>query len=129
MVPIIKLLGVSTCCLVGATAAAAEPLALDDAELDWVAAGDSRPGIWAFPIPPRTPFSPVELPNGPIPVEGPGCNTGGGPCDPSPPPLPIVGPGGFPFIGPFPGIFGPLGFGGGCVGGPAATCPSALGAG
>lgn len=88
MKSIVTFFGISTCCLtVVVTAAQAEPTVLADSELDGVTAGQlsaasSLPGLFIqsplsllYPPPPREPG--VR-----IPVEGPGCNTGFGPCDP-----------------------------------------------
>lgn len=133
MKSIVKLIGISSCCIALGTAAAnADPVPLADAELDRVAAGVI--GVqWpipkfhpAFLDPPAPPLEPGEN----IPVHGPGCNTGGGPCQyTNPDPLPSTPPSfeliaidGSPPVQPFTFQF-PLG---GC-GGPATLCAGPTG--
>lgn len=118
MKSVIKLLGVSSCCLaIVITSAKAEPMLLADAELDRVAAGsclvgttncNDTPGYGLF-----VGFvGPLRYnPNVGIPVEPPGCETGA--CQPSPfllPRLEPITPIGFPSIltlfPPTPGLFG-----------------------
>ena len=134
MQSIVKLVGISSCCLVGGVAAAnAEPTILADAELDVVTAGScsgipncvdppggffQRSSLLRSPLSRLGPFVPVAPdPNGPVPTEPPGCETGA--CGPFPG-LPSVVPAGFPSIPPPTPLLTPLGFGG--CGGPAGTC-------
>ena len=119
MKSMIKLIGISSCCLViGMAAARAEPVALGEGELDRVTAGDSRPtqlgfGFLGLSFPWFFNPRPGPVPGGPVPFEGPGCNTGGGPCEPSlPSPSFPFGPG-IAFPPPFPTV-GPFGFGDDC---------------
>lgn len=132
----VNLLSLSSCCLaIGIATANAEVMLLADAELDRVTAGaclvgstncNDTPGYGLFPEGFAL-LRPV-YPGGPIPTEGPGCNTGGGPCDPSPfPSFEFVARVGFAPFGPLTFLFEPLGFGGGCVGGPAGACPTQFG--
>ena len=113
MKSIVKLIGISSCCLtIGVTAVDAEPTVLADAELDRVAAGaclaghgpcnDTVPGGRGLLNGPYSrlgafwPPSPSG-PEGPRPTEPPGCETGA--CGPGPglfPGLPPLAPIGFP---------------------------------
>lgn len=149
MKSIVKLFGISSCCLVGSVAAAnAEPTVLADAELDRVAAGLGLPGPGNFGIPfdfggvppgdntfscaaigcrPGEPGYPHS--GGPVPVEPPGCETGAcGPLDPFPTLEPIAPIELSPRAPVPPSLFPPIEpilisrLFGGC-GGPAATCP------
>jgi hypothetical protein len=104
MKSIVKLFGISTCCLVGGIIAAnAEPTLLADADLDGVTAGScsgipncvdpplggfQRPGLLFSPLSRLSPAEPAEPdpfpqvgpdPDQPIPVEGGRCWTGGCP--------------------------------------------------
>ena len=99
MKSIVKVFGVSSCCLlIGAASAMAEPTVLADVELDHVTAGDSQPTRlvtgrlgWGLLVPPGEvnclaigcPGSP---PGGPVPTEPPGCETGA--CKPGLRPFP-----------------------------------------
>jgi len=120
MKSIVKLVGVTSCCLVGGvTAANAEPTMLADAELDRVAAGscaidlgncdgfNDMPGVILLPLgfPTILPISPGEP--GLPPLVNPGFE-------------PVL-PGGLPPSAQFFPLFGPLG-GGGCGGIPLSLC-------
>lgn len=144
MQSIVKLLGVTSCCIVGSiTAAKAEPTVLADAELDRVAAGScsgipgcvdqplggfQRPGLLFSPLSRLRPFPPdAPDPDRRVPIEGDGrCRTGA--CQPIfsfapfPSPEPIA-PVDFAPFAPVTPFLTPISFGG--CGGPAATCAGA----
>lgn len=101
MMSIVKLIGISSCCLaIGATAADAEPTVLADAELDRVVAGFSclagtdcpyLPGGRLFLHLDNFPSHFPSVPGGPQPHEPAGCETGA--CRPGPPDtLPALNP-------------------------------------
>lgn len=99
MKSIVKLVGISSCCIaLGAAAANADPVPLADAELDRVAAGafDTAVSFPKLSLAPRALVLRYETgplryePGQPIPIEGPGCHTGGGPCQPQPSLVPLI---------------------------------------